>query len=106
LESKLATAADDIAEYFSTANNGLIDRLDTLLSSYVSDSGGAAGGLKAQLDSITNQNKSLDKQIEDVERRLASQRSMLESSFIAMETAQSRFQQQSGYLAKAFAGNK
>jgi flagellar hook-associated protein 2 len=104
LESKLATAADDIAEYFSTANNGLIDRLDTLLSSYVSDSGGAAGGFKAQLDSITKQNTSLDKQIEDVERRLASQRSLLESSFIAMERAQSGFQQQSAYLAKTFSG--
>jgi flagellar hook-associated protein 2 len=104
LESKLATAADDIAEYFSTTDGGLIDRLDTLLSSYVSDSGSASGGLKAQLDSITNQNKSLDKQIEDVERRLASQRSLLESSFIAMERAQSGFQQQSAYLAKTFSG--
>ena len=104
LESKLATAADDIAEYFSTAGGGLIDRLDTLLSSYVADSGSASGGLKAQLDSITNQNKSLDKQIEDVERRLASQRSLLENSFIAMERAQSGFQQQSAYLAKTFGG--
>ena len=104
LESKLATAADHIAEYFSTTGGGLIDRLDTLLSSYVSDSGSASGGLKAQLDSITSQNKSLDKQIEDVERRLASQRSLLESSFIAMERAQSGFQQQSAYLAKTFSG--
>ena len=104
LESKLASSADDIYEYFSTDTDGLIDRLDTLLSSYVSDSGGAAGGLKAQLDSITNQNKSLDKQIEDVERRLASQRALLESSFIAMERAQSGFQQQSAYLAKTFSG--
>ena len=104
LESKLATAADDITKYFSTANNGLIDRLDTLLSSYVSDSGSASGGLQTQLDSITKQNTSLDKQIEDVERRLASQRSLLESSFIAMERAQSGFQQQSSYLAKTFSG--
>jgi flagellar hook-associated protein 2 len=105
LESKLATAADDIAKYFSTANNGLIDRLDTLLSSYVSDSGSSSGGLQTQLDSITKQNTSLDKQIEDVERRLASQRSLLENSFIAMERAQSGFQQQSSYLAKTFGGN-
>ena len=104
LESKLATAADDIAEYFSTSGTGLIDRIDTLLSGYVSDSGAAAGGFKAQLDSITKQNTSLDKQIEDVERRLASQRSLLENSFIAMERAQSGFQQQSSYLAKTFSG--
>jgi flagellar hook-associated protein 2 len=104
LESKLATAADDIAEYFSTSGTGLLDRIDTLLSGYVSDSGAAAGGFKAQLDSITKQNTSLDKQIEDVERRLASQRSLLENSFIAMERAQSGFQQQSSYLAKTFSG--
>lgn len=104
LESKLATAPDDISKYFSTASGGLIDRLDSLLGSYVSDSGSAAGGLKAQLDSITKQNTSLDKQIEDVERRLASQRALLESSFIAMERAQSGFQQQSAYLAKTFSG--
>ena len=104
LESKLATAADDIAEYFSTSGTGLLDRIDTILSGYVSDSGAAAGGFKAQLDSITKQNTSLDKQIEDVERRLASQRSLLENSFIAMERAQSGFQQQSSYLAKTFSG--
>jgi flagellar hook-associated protein 2 len=104
LESKLATAADDITKYFSTSGTGLLDRIDTILSTYVSDSGAAAGGFKAQLDSITKQNTSLDKQIEDVERRLASQRSLLESSFIAMERAQSGFQQQSAYLAKTFSG--
>jgi flagellar hook-associated protein 2 len=106
LETKLATAADDIAEYFSTAGTGLIDRLDTILSGYVSDTGIASGGFKAQLDSITKQNSSLDKQIEDVERRLASQRSLLESSFIAMERAQSNFQQQSSYLSKTFSNGK
>lgn len=110
LDSKLSTATDDISEFLqgntSNADQGLIDRLDKILSSYVSDSGTAAGGVKAQLDSITKQNKSLDKQIEDVERRLASQRSLLESSFIAMERAQSGFQQQSSYLAKTFNNSK
>jgi flagellar hook-associated protein 2 len=102
LESKLTTATDDVLEYFSTSSTGLIDRLDSLLDSYVSDSGTSSGGFQTQLDSITKQNKSLDKQIEDVERRLASQRSLLESSFIAMERAQSSFQQQSSYLSKTF----
>jgi flagellar hook-associated protein 2 len=110
LESKIATATDDISEFLqgntTNADQGLIDRLDKLLGSYVSDSGTASGGLKAQLDSITKQNTSLDKQIEEVERRLASQRSLLENSFIAMEKAQSQFQQQSSYLAKTFSGSK
>jgi flagellar hook-associated protein 2 len=102
LESKLTTATDDVLEYFSTSSTGLIARLDSLLDSYVSNSGTSSGGLQTQLDNITKQNKSLDKQIEDVERRLASQRSLLESSFIAMERAQSSFQQQSSYLSKTF----
>lgn len=106
LESKLDSSADDIYAYFSTTKEGLIDRLDTLLGSYVSDSGTASGGLQTQLNSITKQNTSLDKQIADVERRLASQRSLLENSFIAMEKAQSQFQQQSSYLAKTFSGSK
>jgi flagellar capping protein FliD len=106
----LATATADISEFLqgntSNADQGLIDRLDKILGSYVSDSGTASGGLKTQLDSITKQNTSLDKQIEEVERRLASQRSLLENSFIAMEKAQSQFQQQSAYLAKTFSGSK
>jgi flagellar hook-associated protein 2 len=106
LESKLASSADDIYAYFSTTKEGLIDRIDTLLGSYVSDSGTTSGGLQTQLDSITKQNTSLDKQIADVERRLASQRSLLENSFIAMEKAQSQFQQQSSYLSKTFSGSK
>jgi flagellar capping protein FliD len=73
------------------------------LDKLVTDAGSATGGLQAQLTSFTKQNTNLDKQIEEVERRLAAQRATLEASFIAMEKAQSRFQQQGSYLAKTFA---
>jgi len=82
-----------------------VDRLDATLDRYVSDSSKAPGTFKVAIDSISSQNKSLDKQIEEFERRLASQRALLESSFIAMEKAQSGFQQQSAYLKKTFSGN-
>ena len=102
LESRLLSNADDISEYFATADNGLAARLDSFLDRLVSDSGSAQGSFKTQLDSITKQNKSLDASIANFERQLESQRSLLESSFIAMENAQSIFQQQSSYLAKTF----
>jgi flagellar capping protein FliD len=51
---------------------------------------------------MDRQSKGLDKQIEAFERQLESQRSLLESSFIAMERAQSTYQQQGSYLANAF----
>jgi flagellar capping protein FliD len=104
LESKLSSAADDLANFFKTPTTGFVARFDKLLSSVVTESGSAAGSFKARQDSISKQNSSIDKQIEDMERRLASQRAMLESSFIAMERAQSGFQQQSAYLAKTFNG--
>lgn len=106
LDSKLSSSAEDVIAYFSTSKNGLSARLGTLLDRLVSDSSTTPGVFKVQLDKISSQNKSLDKQIEDVERRLASQRSLLENSFIAMEKAQSGFQQQSAYLAKTFNNSK
>jgi len=105
LDSKLASSADDISTYLNTDTNGLIARMDSMLSSLVSDSGTSSGSLKAQLDTITSQNKSLDKQIADIDRRLEMQRSSMELSFQAMETAQSRYQQQSSYISKTFSGS-
>jgi len=105
LDSRLVSDGADIIDYFTTEKNGLVDRLDATLDRYVSDSSKAPGTFKVAIDSISSQNKSLDKQIEEFERRLASQRALLESSFIAMEKAQSGFQQQSAYLQKTFSGN-
>ena len=106
LEARLSSSSGDVSTYFNKADSGLVARLNKLLGSYVTDSGSATGGLQAQLDGITKQNTSLDKQIADVETRLAAQRSTLESGFIAMEKAQSNFQQQSSYLSKTFNNSK
>lgn len=102
LDTRLLSSADDIFDYFATADNGLADRLDAYLDRLVTDSGSAQGSLKTQLDSITSQNKSLDTSIANFERQLEAQRALLESSFIAMENAQSIFQQQSAYLSRTF----
>ena len=106
LDSRLSSNAEDVINYFATATYGFSASLGSMLDRLTSDSSTTPGVFKVQLDNITKQNKSLDKQIEDVERRLASQRSLLESSFIAMERAQSGFQQQSSYLAKTFNNSK
>ena len=105
LDTRLASNTDDLVDYFTTDTEGLVDRLDAMMDRLVNDSSTTPGTFKVQADSISSQNKSLDKQIAEFERRLDSQRSLLESSFIAMERAQSSFQQQSSYLAKTFSGN-
>jgi flagellar hook-associated protein 2 len=106
LDSKLANDADDVASFFNTASTGLVGRLDALLDRLVSDSGTAQGSLKTQFETITTQNKSLDRQIEFFERQLAAQRAQLEASFIAMERAQASYQQQGAYLSKTFGSSK
>jgi flagellar hook-associated protein 2 len=103
-EAKLASSSDDVSAFFKDAGtSAFMTRVKTnFLDKLVTDAGSATGGLQTQLTSFTKQNTSLDKQIADVERRLASQRATLESSFIAMERAQSKFQQQGAYLAKTY----
>jgi flagellar hook-associated protein 2 len=102
LDSALANSADDISDYFKNSTGGLVTRMDAYLDKLLSTSTSSPGSFKTQSDSITKQDKSLDTQIANLERQLASQRSLLESSFIAMEKAQAGFQQQSAYLARTF----
>ena len=110
LSSKLADAASDVSNYFNKKsgatppNGGLIERMDYLLDKLVTDSGAANGSLKTNLDTITKQNKSLDSQIATIDRQLEAQRATMEASYIAMERAQSMYQQQSAYITKTFAG--
>jgi flagellar capping protein FliD len=105
LESKINTDASGVLDYFGNSTNGLITRLNKLLGDSSTDVSAASGKIGIQLTTIQKQNTSLDKQIAEFERRLESQRQLMESSFIAMERAQSKFQQQSSYLQRTFASN-
>ena len=111
LSSKLADSASDVSSYFNTKNTigttpsgGLIERMDYLLDKLVSDSGAAKGSLKTNLDTMTKQNKSLDEQIATIDRQLEAQRATMEASYIAMEKAQSMYQQQGSYISRTFSG--
>lgn len=102
LEDKLTNFSNDVTEFLTTASSGFIARLESLLGNSSTDVSAASGKIGIQLTTIEKQNKGLDKQITDVERRLEAQRQLMESSFIAMERAQSQFQQQSSYLQRTF----
>jgi flagellar hook-associated protein 2 len=106
LDSILADSADDVIDYFNNASGGLVTRMEEYLENLLSTSSSSPGTFKTQTDSNDRQSKSLDKQIEVFERQLESQRSLLETSFIAMEKAQSMYQQQGSYLANAFKQQK
>lgn len=98
LTAALNDRPDDVAEFFTSASSGLAD----LIGDY-SDN---ISTLNTNQQKVLNKsNTSIDDQIAAIERRLVQQRELMESAFIAMESAQSRLQSQSSALTNAFSTN-
>lgn len=103
--SALTTALRDqssaVNAFFTTNTTGFSARFKSYIDTTIG-SGSTPGLLDNQTTSLTAANTSLDKQIADINRRLEQQRSVLESSFIAMETAQSKANNIMTQLSKSF----
>lgn len=102
LEAALSSSLDELEEFFMGDVDGNGDteesfgtRIGSFIDNYIIDD----GILDTQIVTLTEQNKDIDVQIEDMERRLEFTRGALEASFIAMEEAQANIQQQSNALA-------
>lgn len=98
LDTALKTNSSSVAEFFQTNTTGFADKFDD----YVTDISKLNDTQQKQLSTA---NDGLDDQIAAIERRLDQQRSIMESAFIAMETAQSKLQQQQTQLAGMFASS-
>lgn len=96
-------AAGSTATYSpALVNQGIATRLVNLMSSLT-----GTGGLVASASTaITSQSKRLQRQIDAMDRSLAQQQASLEASFIAMERAQSRYNNMSSQISSAFNSNK
>lgn len=96
--TKLTTALldhpTDVASFFQSAT-GLAARLHGYLTTAVT----ADSSTQSRLGLSNTQ---IDKQIADIERRLASQRELLTSAFLKMQDAQSKAQSQNTYLTNTF----
>jgi flagellar hook-associated protein 2 len=98
-ETKLTAALRDkpadVEAFFQTSSTGFVAKLTTLLDRVETSN-------DDQQKRLTATNTRLDRQIEDVQRQLDAQKERLTASFIAMETAQAKIQQQSSALTNAF----
>ncbi len=101
LTNALNNQPAQVAAFFQQASTGFAARLTSLTDNYLGVNGGT-GQLASQRTAITNSNANIDRQIADIDRRLVQRRAILESSFIAMETAQSRIKNMQSQLASAF----
>ncbi|PAW68982.1 MAG: hypothetical protein B9S34_00560 [Opitutia bacterium Tous-C1TDCM] len=87
LTDALQNSTTDVGEFFSTATTGFAAKFDTFLDKILEQN-------DDQKERLTKTNSGLDEQIAAIDRRLTQQRSLLESAFIAMESAQSKIKQQ------------
>lgn len=98
-ESKLTAALRDkpadVEAFFQKSSTGFAAKFESLGEVLSTATSG-------QQTRLTQTNSSLDRQIEDLERRLTQQRELLTSSFIKMEETQSQIQLQSSALTNAF----
>jgi flagellar capping protein FliD len=88
--------------YLPVANQGLSVRLGGLIETLLDTSSSTPGLFKTSSTAIANENKTLQRQIDAMDRQLAARQASLEKSFIAMEKAQARSQSLLSQLTNAF----
>ena len=98
-ESKLATAVSKNGDVVSAmfAAGGLSTTLTTLTDEYTR---GSDGILATKSKSLTDRHASLQKQVDNINRRADALQTQLERQFNALETALSNLQSQSAYLQR------
>ena len=97
LDSALANEADDVATLFTDSSEGLANTFNSFIEKYI----GTDGTLEIQTDNLNNRSDRIDDQIETLERRIEADRQALIDSFVRMEGAQARLQQQLGILTRS-----
>lgn len=101
LENALKNNSADVTNMF-TSSSGFVANYKSYLTTILGD-GTNTGSLQYQTNTLTNANKSMDTQIEQITARLEQQRSVLTAQFMAMQTYQSKANQIMATLSKSFA---
>lgn len=95
LDAALRDRPGEVEQFFQKAGTGLASKFETRLATLVSQN-------SDQQKRLTANNAGIDRQIADLERRLEQQRSLLTDSFLRMEEAQAKIQQQGAAITSAF----
>ena len=108
LDDALTNHADDVAAFFSDTTNGLVAKFNSYFVGTIGASStniansNVGGNLGTQETMLTNANTSIDKQIADIERRIAQERSSMQAAFQAMETAMSSMKSTQALLTSTY----
>lgn len=95
LLAALENHSDEVIDLFTNATSGLAYRLGGILDSYA-DSG--TGALAVRQNSITEEKKRMDEEIERIKTRVAAEEIYLKNQFAALDSASARGQQTSSFF--------
>lgn len=101
LDSALMANLSGLKDLFTNSSSGLAVKLNSLLDGIIGDN----GSLVTQQTNLTKQSTTIDTQISDMEKQVLVYQQRLTDSFVAMEVAQAKINQQLQFLTKAFASN-
>ncbi len=98
LDDALANNPTQIQDLFTNTTDGIATRLNSYLESIV----GVNGSLVTHRDNYATQSVGIDRQIVEMEKLVLITRQRLTNSFLAMEQAQAKTNQQMQYLQQRF----
>ena len=98
------TSVSDGATADYQAEEGMADVMGDYMALLLGDVYGTDGALTDHRDNYTKEVDRIDKSIADMEKRVQFTKDQLTSSFIAMEQAQAKTNQEMEFLMKRFQG--
>lgn len=98
LTDALQNNLDGVRDFFTRDTTGMAARM----SAFLDGTAGENGTLVTTQTNLTTQANSIDTQIANLERIVVADKERLSASFVAMETAQAKIQEQSKYLTSKF----
>ena len=98
LDDALQNNLAGVRDFFTRDTTGMASRM----SAFLDATAGENGTLVTTQTNLTNQSTGIDTQIANLERVVVADKDRLTASFVAMETAQAKIQQQSKYLTSKF----
>jgi flagellar capping protein FliD len=108
----LATNPAGLKDLFTNATSGLAVELDSFLTDTIGTAGASAdgtittdGSLVTHQANLTKQSAAIDTQISNIETQVQAYQTSMDNEFVAMETAESKTNQQMAYLTQAFSGS-
>ena len=98
LDAALSDHLSAVKDFFTNPTTGLATKFKTYVDSLTGDN----GFLPTKQAELTRQSATIDTSVSDMERIVLANKDRLTASFVAMETAQSRANQQLQFLQKRF----